>query len=120
MKADSKALRILEGGLLFLGLLLLATFAFAHIHRFIMSRAEVAKFEVMQLESTNKEGAAGIEAIDGANDDTDLHPAPNTEYSLWSIQRTKLYQASLRKPVESLAVLTDSRVAFGGSGIGGH
>jgi sortase A len=70
-----------------------------------MFRAEMAKFEARQPESTNKEGAAGIEAISGANDDTDLHPVPNTEYSPWSIQRTKSYQANPGKPVESLAVL---------------
>jgi len=105
MKANSRTLRILEGGLLFLGLLLLVMFAFAHIDRFIMFRAEMARFEARQPESTNNEGAAGIEAIDGANDDTDFHPAPNTEYSTWSIQRTKSYQANLGKPVESLAVL---------------
>ena len=104
MKADSKAIRIFERGLLLLGVLLLAMFAFAHIHRFIMFRAEVAKFEAMQLEST-KEGAAGIEAIDRANHNPDLHPAPNTKYSSWSIQRIKAYQANLGKPVESLAVL---------------
>lgn len=100
MSAGSKALRILEGGLLLLGLLLLAMFAFAHIHRFIMSRAEMAKFETRQLEST-REGAAGIEATHN----TDLQPAQNPDYSLWSNRRTKLHQASLRKAVESLAVL---------------
>ena len=105
MKANSRTLRILEGGLLFLGLLLLVMFAFAHIDRFIMFRAEMARYEARQPESTNNESAAGIEAIDGANDDTDFHPAPNTEYSTWSIQRTKSYQANLGKPVESLAVL---------------
>ena len=105
MKANSRTLRILEGGLLFLGLLLLVMFAYAHIDRFIMFRAEMARFEARQPESTNNESAAGIEAIDGANDDTDFHPAPNTEYSTWSIQRTKSYQANLGKPVESLAVL---------------
>jgi sortase A len=105
MKANSRTLRILEGGLLFLGLLLLVMFAFAHIDRFIMFRAEMARFEARQPESTNNESAARIEAIDGANDDTDFHPAPNTEYSTWSIQRTKSYQANLGKPVESLAVL---------------
>ena len=104
MSAGSKALRILEGGLLFLGLLLLVTFVFAHIHRFIMFRAEMAKFEARQLEFTN-EGAAGIEANDGATHKTDLDPAQNPDYSLWSNRRTKLHQASLRKPVESLAVL---------------
>jgi sortase A len=104
MKAGSKAIRILERGLLLLGLLLLAIFAFAHIHRFIMFRAEMAKFEVMQLTSA-KEGAAGIETIDGTRNNADLHQAREMEYSLWGNQRTKLYQASLGKAVESLALL---------------
>jgi sortase A len=64
----------------------------------------MAKFETRQLEST-KEGAAGIEATDGATDNADVHPARNPDYSLWSNRSTKLHQASLRKPVESLAVL---------------
>ena len=104
MKAGAKALRIFERGLLLVGLLLLFMFAFAHIHRFIMFRAEMAKFETRQLEST-KEVAAGTKATDGATHNADLHPAQNPDYSLWSNQRTKLHQASLRKPVESIAVL---------------
>ena len=104
MKAGAKALRILEGGVLCLGLLLLVVFAFAHIHRFIMFRAEMAKFETRQLESTNK-GAAGTEATDEPTHNADLDEAPNPDYSLRSNRRTKLPQASLRKPVESLAVL---------------
>lgn len=104
MKARSKALRILEVGLLSVGLLLLAIFAVAHTHRFIMFHAETAKFEARQLESA-KEGAAGIEAIDGANRNADLHQAQKPDYSLWSNRRTKLHQARLREPVESLAVL---------------
>jgi sortase A len=91
MKADSNALRIVEGGLLVLGLLLLVVFAFAHIHRFIMFRAEMVKFEAGQLEH-RKEGAAGIEAIDRA--------IPS-----WGNRRTKSYQANMGKPVELLAVL---------------
>jgi sortase A len=104
MKAGSKAVRILERGLLLLGLLLLVMFAFAHIHRFVMFRAEMAKFETRQLEST-KEGTTGIEAIDGTRNNADLHQARDTEYSPWGNQRTKLHQANLGKPVESLAVL---------------
>ena len=103
MKASAKALRILEVGFLVMGLLLLAMFAAAHIHRFIMFRAEMAKFEA-QLESASG-SAAGIEAIDGANRNADLHQAQNPDYSLWSNRRTKLHQASLREPVESLGVL---------------
>ena len=104
MKGSAKALRILERGLLLLGLLLLAMFAFAHIHRFIMFRAEMAKFETQQLESP-KEVAAGTKATDGATHNADLQPAQNSGYSLGSNRRTKLHQASLREPVESLAVL---------------
>jgi hypothetical protein len=72
MKAGAKALRILERGRFLLGLLLLVMFGFAHIHRFIMLRAEMAKFETRQLEST-KEGAPGIEATDGVTHNADLH-----------------------------------------------
>jgi sortase A len=104
MKTGSKALRILEGGLLVLSLLLLAVFAFAHIHRFIMFRTEMAKFEARQLESP-KGVATGMKAVDGAIPDGGPHQAPNSEYSAWSIQRTKSYQTNLGKPYESLAVL---------------
>jgi sortase A len=104
VKADSKAIRILERGLLLLGSLLLAVFAFAHVHRSIMSRAEIAKFETRPLESAN-EGAKGKEATDGAAYDAALHQAQNPDYSLWSNRRTRLHQGSLRKPVEPLAVL---------------
>jgi len=91
MKSDSNALRIVEGGLLVLGLLLLGVFAFAHIHRFIMFRAEMVKFEAAQLESP-AEGAAGLGAIERA-------------IPLWENQRTKSYQTNKGKPVELLAVL---------------
>ncbi len=104
MKTGSKPLRILERGLFLLGLLLLVAFAFARIHRFLMFRAEMATFEAGQLESA-KEGAAGIEAIYGGNPNADLHQTPDTNYSLWSIQRRKSYRANRGRPVESLAVL---------------
>ncbi len=103
MKADSKALRIVEGGLLCLGLLLLAVFAFARIHRFIMFRAEMAKFEAEQIQSPK--GATGMKAVDGAISDGGPHQAPNPGYSTRSIQRTKSHRANLGKPVEALAVL---------------
>ena len=104
MKAGSKAIRIVEHGLFLLGLLLLAMFALAHIHKFIMLRAEMAKFEASQSWFT-KESAAGIEAIDGANYNTGLSQPRKTEYSSWGNQRTKLYQANFGKPLESLALL---------------
>jgi len=104
MKAGYRAIRILERGFLWLGLLLLVVFAFAHIHRFIMFRAEMTKFEARQLGSA-KGSAAGMEVIFGANHKGDIRQAQETEYWPGRNQRTKLYQASLRKPVESLGVL---------------
>lgn len=104
MKICSKALRIIERGLLFSGLLLLIMFAIARIHRFIMFRAEMARFEAKQLESA-KDREASEKAVGSANRNNDLHQTGSTDYSLWSAQRTKLYQASLTKRVEPLAVL---------------
>jgi len=103
MRAGSKAILILERGLLLLGLLLLAMFAFAYIHRFMMSRAGIAKFETRQLEFKNK-GSPRVEAPHGANN-ASLQDAQNPDNSLGSTQGTQLYQASVRKPFEPLAVL---------------
>lgn len=104
MKAGSKALPILERGLLFLGSLMLVAFAFAHIHRFIMFHAEMAKFEASQLES-QKGDAAVVKAIVGAFHNGGRHEVTNSEYSSWSIQHTKSYRANLGKPLQRLAVL---------------
>jgi sortase A len=104
MKTGSKALRIVEGGLLLCGLLLLVLFAVARIHRFVMFRTEMANFEARQLESAEG-GTVGIEAIEGASQNTDLNRVPSAEYAAWSSQRTQSYRARLGKPVESLAVL---------------
>ena len=104
MKTGSKALRIVECGLLLCGLLMLALFAAARIHRFVMFRTEMANFEARQLES-GEGGTAGIEAIEGASQITGLNRVQSAEYADWSIQRTRSYRASLGKPVESLAVL---------------
>jgi len=45
MSISSKVLRVVERGLLALGLLLVGTFTFAYIHRFVMCRAEMTRFE---------------------------------------------------------------------------
>ncbi len=104
MKAGAKALRILERGLLLFGLVLLLMFAFAHIHRFIMFRAEMAKFEARQLESNHKP-SAGVEAIGGGNRNAEFRQAQDTEYSPRSMQRKESYPANLGKNGASLAVL---------------
>src|SRR5690242_9458834 len=103
MGASSKAIRILERGFLFLGLLLLATFVFAHIHRFMMSRAKIAKFETRRLEAKNV--SAATEGPSAASHNASLQEPQTVDYSLWSTRRTQFYRASIRDAVEPLAVL---------------
>lgn len=109
MRIGSKPFRVIERGLLVSGLLLLIIFAFVHVHRFIMYRAEMTRFEVRRLESAkgshNGKGAHRDESLRGNLDQTQ-----NTDYSLWSAQRIKLYRASLGKPAEALAVLRIPRL----------
>jgi len=104
MKIVSKSVQIFERGTLLLGLLLLATFALAHVHRFIMVRAEMARFEAVKA-AVATHGNAKTKALESANHDTDHPQARSTEHSLWSLQRIRSYQAASSKPAESLAVL---------------
>jgi len=57
-------LPVIERGLLLLGVLLLVVFSLARIHRFMMFRTEMSRFEAKQVEST-KEGKAGEKALSG-------------------------------------------------------
>ena len=104
MNTASKALRNIERGLLLIGVLLLLIFAAARIHRFVMLRAEMARFEARQLES-DEEGNATQKAVDGASGNADLYQIRKTDYSLWSDQRAKFHQANLGKSLEPIAVL---------------
>jgi sortase A len=109
MKSWAKVLRVVERSLLWLGLLFLATFSFAYIHRLVMFHAEMARFESKQLEYA-KERRKG-QLITQVQDDVG-HPTQtmNANYPLWSVQRTKLDQASLSKRAETLAVLRIPRL----------
>ena len=109
MRIYSKALRGIERGLLLLGLLLLAIFSFACLHRFLMFRAEMTRFEAKQLESA--EGAHdGKEVVRDESPISSPDQISNTAYSFWSAQRTKLYEATLGKSAEALAVLRIPRL----------
>lgn len=95
MKAGSKAIGIVERGLLALGSLLLIVFSVAHIHRVIMFRAEMAEFGAKQLESAMQRP----EADEGVSEESHIGSFDQTrerDYSLWSAQRIKLHQANLR------------------------
>jgi sortase A len=103
MESRFKTVQIFERGLLISGLLLLAIFALAHLHRFIMVRVEMARFEAKRLEATNKDSRMTVP--ESASHAAYHHRAGNTEYSFWSAQRIKLHQSALSEPAESLAVL---------------
>ena len=106
MRIGSKALRFLEQGLLVLGLLLLIMFSLAHIHRFVTFRAEMKRFEAKQVESAVEQckGDGGQSYVESP------YQTRNTDYSLWSPQRTKMHQANLGKATEALAVLRIPRL----------
>lgn len=93
MRISSKALRVIERGLLLLGLVLLIVFSFAHIHRFIMFRAEMSEFGAKQNESAMQLQ----EADEGVTDESHIRTLDQTQdtgYSLWSAQRIKLHRGN--------------------------
>lgn len=102
MKGRFKDVRIFEPGLLISGLLLVCLFALAHVHRFIMVRAEMARFEA-ELEAANR--ASRIKTAEIAGQAIDHHQARSSELSRWSPQRIRSYEATLSEPAEALAVL---------------
>jgi sortase A len=104
MTTRSKFTRICERWLLTLGLVLIFLFAFAHLDRFVMLRAEMRQFDAQKLKA-----ATGHNSTTIGNDIATralVHPlAQNTDYLLWSIQRIKSYEATLGVPIEPLAIL---------------
>ena len=109
MRISSKALRVVERGLLALGLLLVGTFIFAHIHRFVMFRAEMTRFEAKRLQPA-EEGAEEEVVVSTEKRASAVYQTRNIDHSLWSAHRARLYQASLAKTGEALAVLRMPRL----------
>ena len=101
MSIWAKVLLVVERGLLVLGLLLLATFSLAYIHRIVMSRGEMTNFAAQQLESVRR----GEEAGSQLNGLDTLHQTGSVDHSLWSVQRTRSYEAIPGKSRKTLAVL---------------
>ncbi len=104
MNADSRAIRVIELGLLLFGSLLVLVFALAHVHRFIMFRAEMRAFDGKQFESSRERHQRG-EATNNTSYVESMSQVQKADYSLWSAQRTKLHRATLDKSAEPLAVL---------------
>src|SRR6516164_3326457 len=100
MNTGSKTVQIFESALLLLGLLLVAVFALAHAHRFIMVHTEMARFEAKKVGATR--GNAGTQSLDGAEHHTDHPQVWSTERSLWSPERIKSYEDTVSEPAEVL------------------
>jgi sortase A len=100
---------MVERGLLAVGLFLVVTCTFAYIHRFVMFRAEMTSFDVKRLapatERHEEEEVVGTEKRASA-----VYQTWNIDHSLWSVRRARLYQASLGKTGEALAVLRIPRL----------
>src|SRR5215470_3011885 len=109
MRISSKALQIIEGGLLVLGVLLVVVFAFAHIHRLLMFRIEMTKFEAKQREFATQQHEAK-DGGRGASHTSRLYQTRNIDYSLWSAQRVKSYQPNLGRSPEALVLLRIPRL----------
>ncbi len=104
MWARSKTLRVIERALFVFGLLLLIVFSLAHIHRFVMFRAEIEQFHARQTEVAGQTREATVVSGDASLYRTRI------DYSLWSAQRARLHQANLGTAAETLAVLRIPRL----------
>ena len=104
MKPWSKVLRVVERGLLTLGLLLMLTFCFAYIHRFLMLRAEMTRFDAERLSSSK----GGYEVEEGGSTEDRVGAPYQARNS--SARHTRLYRASLAKSAEAFAVLRVPRL----------
>lgn len=104
MTSWSKALRVVERGLLWLGLLLLMIFSYAYIDRFLMTRAEMTRFEARQLQTARErfeqeDTVRGMSPVDGRSQIRSAGSSP------WSAHGTELSHERVAEVSEALAVL---------------
>ncbi len=108
MRIGPKALRFTEQGLFVLGLLLLIIFSLAHIHRFVLSRAEMKNIEGNRLKLD--EGTRLGEGVISESSVRRLDLRENAEPLPTAPQRAKLYQANFDVSDQALAVLRIPRL----------
>lgn len=108
MKIWATVVLVVERSLLWLGLLLLATFSFAYIHRQVMLRAEMGRFESKQLEYARERPKARLVAQ--LRDDVGRSTRAMNTDSLSSMQHIQLQPTSVSKRAEALAVLRIPRL----------
>lgn len=99
MRTEFKIVRAIERTALITGLLLLGIFAVVHIHRFVMLRVEMARFEART--SSTPERTSGPPEVPIHEQLT----ASSLNTALWSLQRMKAYEATFGKRAEPIALL---------------
>lgn len=99
MRSNFKIVQAIERALLMTGLLLLGIFALAQIHRFVMLRVEMARFEARMPSMPERMPGPPAEPIH------DPLTAHTFDSALWAVQRVKAYEATLSGQVEPLALL---------------
>ena len=99
MRSNFKIAQSIERALLMTGLLLLGIFALAHIHRFVMLRVEMARFEARTPSVPNGMPAPAAEPM------RDQLKTRTFDSALWAVQRVKAYESNLSRQIEPLALL---------------
>jgi sortase A len=99
MSIKSKILRVAERVLLFSGVVLLAIFSFAYLHRFVMFGAEMTRFETIRGGSNNNQA----KVMRDPSNVGDLRQIRNID-SLSSADRTKSYQSESVKSADTLVL----------------
>lgn len=85
MSRSTTGLKRLERGLLITGVILLAVFAAAMVHRSISSQAALAQFDQMKASAAEPPKVAAL----------DLGDERKVDYALWSKERVRVHQESL-------------------------
>lgn len=99
MRSNFNIVQAIGRALLLTGLLLLGLFAVAHIHRFVMLRIEMARFEARMPSMPDPMPAPAAGPM------RDQLTAHTFDSALWAVQRVKAYEATLSGQVEPLALL---------------
>jgi sortase A len=104
VSSKSKIVQVAGRVSLVIGLSLLGAVGVAHLHRFVMVRIEMAKFEA------NKGSTATPAVPPGIKTEVDQKEVRDIGTVLWSSHRVEAYKAALNTRMEPLAVLRISRL----------
>ena len=106
MKRPSKLVRFIERAALVLGIAFCMVFVLAQLHRAIMLRVEMNRFEKSKISAADRAEANQNQSVAESTEIPGPGPSLQTDHSLWSVQRIKAYASSFAGDLEPpLAVL---------------